>query len=80
MTLSAKLDLLPVSTISDKRHELQLQRWILTISCHGSHIGPIHDTLVFLSQSLDVAFAEVQDLLPQHSAVLVTGSLLDSKM
>lgn len=53
---------------------------LLTVSCHGTHIGPIHDTLVFLSQGLDVALAEVQDLLPQYSAVLMAGSLLDGEM
>ena len=53
---------------------------LLTVSCHGTHIGPIHDTLVFLSQGLDVALAEVQDLLPQYSTVLMAGSLLDGEM
>ena len=53
---------------------------LLTISSHGTDIGPIHDTLVFLRQCLDVALAEVQDLLPQHSAVLVAGSLLDGEV
>lgn len=52
----------------------------LTISRHGAHIRPIHDTLVLLSQSLDVALAEVQDLLLQHSAVLVAGSLLNGEV
>lgn len=52
----------------------------LTVSCHGAHIRPIHDTLVLLSQSLYVALAEVQDLLLQHSAVLVAGSLLNGEV
>lgn len=56
------------------------ESWLLTVSRHGTHIGPIHDTLVFLSQGLDVALAEVQDLLPQHSTVLMAGPLLDGEM
>lgn len=52
----------------------------LTVSRHGAHIRPIHDTLVLLRQSLDVALAELQDLLLQHGAVLVAGSLLDGEV
>lgn len=52
----------------------------LTVSRHGAHIRPIHDTLVLLSQSLYVALAEVQDLLLQHSAALVAGSLLNGEV
>ena len=52
----------------------------LTISCHGTYVRPVHDTLVLLTKGLDVAFAEVEDLLPQHSAVLMAGSLLDGEM
>lgn len=52
----------------------------LTISCHGTHVRAVHDTLVLLTKGLDVAFAEVEDLLPQHSAVLMAGSLLDGEM
>lgn len=52
----------------------------LTVSCHGAHIRPIHDTLVLLSQSLYVALAEVQDLLLQHGAALVAGALLDGEV
>lgn len=52
----------------------------LTISCHGTHVRPIHDILVLLTKGLDVAFAEVEDLLPQHSAVLMAGSLLNGEM
>lgn len=61
-------------------HELQLEVCELTVSCHGPHIGPVHDTLVLLGQRLDVALAEVQDLLPEHSAVLVAGPLLDGEV
>lgn len=52
----------------------------LTVSRHGAHIRSIHDTLVLISQSLYVALAEVQDLLLQHSAVLMAGSLLNGEM
>lgn len=52
----------------------------LTVSCHGTHVRPVHDTLILLSQGLDVALAEVQDLLPQHSTVFMAGSLLDGEM
>lgn len=52
----------------------------LTVRCHGAHIRSIHDTLVLVSQSLYVALAEVQDLLLQHSAVLMTGSLLNGEV
>ncbi|KAA8579559.1 hypothetical protein FQN60_006652 [Etheostoma spectabile] len=34
---------------------------------------------ILCRQGLDVALAEVQDLLPQHSAVFMAGSLLDEK-
>lgn len=36
--------------------------------------------MVLLSQGFNVALAEVQDLLPEHGAVLVTGSLLDGEV
>lgn len=52
----------------------------LTVSRHGPHVRPIHDTLVLLSQGFNVALAEVQDLLPEHGAVLVAGSLLDGEV
>jgi len=52
----------------------------LTVSRHGAHVGPVHDTLVLLGQRLDVALAQVQDLLLQHAAVLVAGSLLDGEV
>lgn len=58
----------------------QCQSRLLTISCHGSYIRPIHDTLVLLSQCFDVPLAEIEDLLAQHGAVLVASSLLDGEM
>lgn len=36
--------------------------------------------MVLLSQGFNVALAEVQDLLPEHGAVLVAGSLLDGEV
>lgn len=54
--------------------------WSLTVSGHGAHVRPVHDALILLGQGLDVALAEVQDLLPQHSAVLMAGSLLDGEV
>lgn len=59
---------------------MHLRPWPLTVSGHGAHVRPIHDALILLSQGLDVALAEVQDLLSQHSAVLMAGSLLDGEM
>lgn len=53
---------------------------LLTVGRHGPNVWPVHDALVLLSQRLDVALAEIQDLLPQHSAVLVAGSLLDGEV
>ena len=53
---------------------------VLTIGCHSTHIRSIHDTLILLSQGFNVALAKIQDLLPQHSTVLVAGPLLDGEM
>lgn len=52
----------------------------LTISRHGPHVRPVHDALVLLCKRLDVALAEVEDLLPQHGAALVAGPLLDGEV
>lgn len=62
------------------RRTLLAQCSVLTIGRHGSHVGPVHDALVLLSQGLDVALAELQDLLSQHGAALVRGPLLDSEV
>lgn len=62
------------------RRTLLAQCSVLTIGRHGSHVGPVHDALVLLSQGLDVALAELQDLLSQHGAALVRGPLLDGEV
>lgn len=52
----------------------------LTISCHDTSIWSIHHVPVFFRQCLNVPFAEVEDLFPQHGATLGLSSLLDGEV
>lgn len=52
----------------------------LTIGCHDTSVRSIHHIPVFFCQCLNVPFAEVKDLLPQHGAALGLSSLLDGEV
>lgn len=52
----------------------------LTIGCHDTSVRSIHHVPVLLCQCLNVPFAEVKDLLPQHGAALGLSSLLNGEV
>lgn len=52
----------------------------LTIGCHDTGVRSVHHVPVLFCQCLNIPFAEVKDLLPQHGAALGLGSLLDGEV